>query len=123
VVNNVAAIREKLFEEGARIIKEKAGRYDSLLGLKFRSQLQITQEAYNTLFPTESYDSYTAFETGRVSDSNINGRNRVKEARKNETFFFNAQDAGNFDSIINPVVIEPVVQFSLYLQIKYLFDR
>jgi len=25
--------------------------------------------------------------------------------------------------VINPVVTEPVVQFSLYLQIKYLFDK
>jgi uncharacterized protein YggE len=123
VVNNTAAVREKLFEESVRIIKEKAGRYDKLLGLKFRSQLQIIQENYNTIFPTESYDSYTAFETGRVSQSVYNEKNRVKEGRKSETFFFNAQDAGNFDYIINPVVTEPVVQFSLYLQIKYLFDK
>jgi uncharacterized protein YggE len=123
VVNDAAAVREKLFEESVRIIKEKAGRYDKLLGLKFRSQLQVVQENYNTIFPTEAYDSYTAFETGRVSESALSDRNRVKEARKNETFFFNAQDPGNFDYVINPVVTEPVVQFSLYLQIKYLFDK
>jgi hypothetical protein len=58
-----------------------------------------------------------------VSESVLSNRNRVKEARKNETFFFNAQDPGNFDYIINPVVTEPVAQFSLYLQIKYLFDK
>ena len=123
VVNNAAAVREKLFEESVRIIKEKAGRYDRALGLKFRSQLQIVQENYNTIYPTESYDSYAAFETGRVSQSVLNDKSRVKEARKSETFFFNTQDAGNFDYIMNPVVKEPVVQFSLYLQIKYLFDK
>jgi uncharacterized protein YggE len=123
VVNDPAAVREKLFEESVRLIKEKAGRYDKLLGLKFRSQLQIVEENYNTIFPTEAYASYTAFETGKVSASIFNIRNRVKEAPKNETFFFNTQDAGNFDFIINPVVTEPVVQFSLYLQIKYLFDK
>ena len=123
LVNNSAAVREKLFEESVRIIKEKAGRYDKTLGLKFRSQLQVVQENYDTIFPTEAYDSYTAFEGARVSESVLSDRNRVKEARKNETFFFNAQDPGNFDYIINPVVTEPVVQFSLYLQIKYLFDK
>jgi uncharacterized protein YggE len=123
LVNNATAVRDRLFEEGARIIKEKAGRYDKLLGLKFRSQIQIVQENYNTISPTESYDSYVAFETGNVKESEFSDRNRVKEARKNETFFFNTQDAGNFDYIINPVVTEPVVQFSLYLQIKYLFDK
>ncbi len=123
LVNNAAAVREKLFEEGMRITKEKAERYEKALGLKFRSQLQIVLEDYNTIFPTEAYDSYTAFESGRVGESAFNSRNRVKEARKNETFFFNVQDPGNFDHVINPVVTEPVVQFSLYLQIKYLFDK
>jgi uncharacterized protein YggE len=123
VVNNPAAVREKLFEESIRLIREKAGRYDKLLGLKFRSQLQVVEESYNTIFPTEAYDSYTAFETGKVSAGLFNNRNVVKEAPKNETFFFKTQDPGNFDFIINPVVTEPVVQFSLYLQIKYLFDK
>jgi hypothetical protein len=89
----------------------------------FGSQVQIAQENYNTIFPTESYDSYVAFETGNVSESVFSNRNRVKEARKDETFFFNAQDAGNFDYIINQIVTEPVIQFSLYLQIRCLFDK
>jgi uncharacterized protein YggE len=123
LVNNPTAIREKLLAESARIIKEKADRYDKLLGLKFRSQVQVMQESYNTVFPTEAYDSYAAFESGKVSESTFSDRNRVKEARKEETFFFNTKDAGDFDNIINPVVTEPVIQFSLYLQIKYLFDK
>jgi len=123
LVNDTAAIREKLFAEGTRIIKEKAGRYDKLLGLKFRTQIQISQETYNTIYPSDSYDSYVAFESGRVSESALSDRNRVKEARKDETFFFNTEDAGGFDNVINPVVTEPVIQFSMYLQIKYLFDK
>src|SRR5262249_18929304 len=78
VVNDPAVVREKLFEESVRLIKEKAGRYDKLLGLKFRSQLQIVEESYNTIFPTEAYASYTAFETGKVSASIFNNRSRVK---------------------------------------------
>jgi uncharacterized protein YggE len=123
LVNDAAAVRNKLLEEAVRIIKEKTGRYDNLLGLKFRSQFQIAQEKYDTIFPTEAYDSYTAFESGGVSESVTNDQYRVKEARKSETFFFNAQNPGDFDYIINPVVTEPVAQFSIYLQLKYLFDK
>lgn len=123
LVNNPAAIRERLLAESARIIKEKAERYDKLLGMKFRSQIQVIQESYDTIFPGEAYDSYKAYESGKVSESAFSDRNRVKEARKEETFFFNTNDAGNFDYIINPIVTEPVIQFSLYLQIRYLFDK
>ena len=123
VVNDAAAIRQKLLEEGVRIIKEKAVRYGDLLGLKFRSQVQIAEEKYDAIFPTEAYDSYAAFESGKMRESAFASQNRVKEARKNETFFFNARDSGDFDYVINPVVTEPVAQFSIYLQIKYLFDK
>ena len=123
VVNDVTAIREKLLEEGARIVKEKAERYGKLFGIKFRSQVQVYAAKYETVFPTESYDSYTAFETGKVTENNFNPRFKIREARKTKTFFFNARDAGDFDYVINPVVTEPVVQFSLHLKVKHSVDR
>src|SRR5207248_2041259 len=43
----------------------------------------------------------------------------VKGARKARTFYFNPLNAKVFDSVINPVVIEPVVQFTLYLKMRY----
>ena len=42
---------------------------------------------------------------------------------KTRTFFFNGLDADGFDDVINPVVIEPVVQFTLYLKVKYEVER
>jgi hypothetical protein len=38
----------------------------------------------------------------------------VQQARKARTFFFNALDGGGFDKVINPVVIAPMVQATLY---------
>jgi hypothetical protein len=43
----------------------------------------------------------------------------VQRARKSRTFFFNPLNADGFDAVINPIVIEPVVQFTLYLRVKY----
>jgi len=46
-----------------------------------------------------------------------------RRARKSRTFFFNALDADGFDQVVNPVVIEPVVQFTLYLKVKYEMEQ
>ena len=43
----------------------------------------------------------------------------VQHLRKGLTFFFSALTADGFDTVLNPVVIEPVVQFTLYLKVKY----
>ena len=44
-------------------------------------------------------------------------------SRKGRTFYYNGLDADGFDDVIDPVVIEPVVQFTLYLKIKYEVER
>ncbi|HMG37435.1 MAG TPA: SIMPL domain-containing protein [Blastocatellia bacterium] len=123
LLRDVTAIRQKLLEEASRTVKEKADRYGKLLGIKFRSQVQVYMEKYNTVFPTDNYDSYAAYETGNVVASPYDQRFKVKQARKGTTFFFNPKDAGDFDEVINPVVTEPVVQFSLYLRVKHFIDR
>ncbi len=43
----------------------------------------------------------------------------VQLARKGTTFVFNGLSGDGFDQVINPVVLEPVVQFTLYLKVKY----
>jgi hypothetical protein len=36
-----------------------------------------------------------------------------------DRLLFNGLDADGFDSVLNPVITEPVVQFTLYLKVKY----
>jgi hypothetical protein len=54
-----------------------------------------------------------------MNDNSDRQKYAVQSARKSRTFFFNALDADGFDQVINPVVIEPVVQFTLFLKVKY----
>ena len=69
------------------------------------------------------YDSYTAYESEEISSDYYRQRYTVQGARKSRTFFFNALNADGFDYVINPVVIEPVVQFTLYLKVKYEIEQ
>jgi hypothetical protein len=49
----------------------------------------------------------------------VRQRHTVQAARKSRTFFFNGLDAGSFDEVINPIAMEPPVQCTLYLKVKY----
>jgi len=46
-------------------------------------------------------------------------RTTVQSPRKSRTFYFNPLSADGFDRVIDPVVLEPVVQFTLYLKLRY----
>jgi uncharacterized protein YggE len=120
VVRNTAAIHNKLMEAAVGIVKRKAANHAKLLGTKLIGPAQVFAEKYSSYFPTEMYDTYTAYEAEDISGSYYRQKFVVQGARRNRTFFFQPLNAETFDQVVNPVVIEPVVQFTLYLKVKYL---
>jgi uncharacterized protein YggE len=125
LVKDQAAVENKLMEEASRIIKQKAAKYEQLLGVKLDSPIRIYAEKPSIYLPIEMYDSYTAQESEFLSNAyeRDRGRYAVQGARKSRTFFFNPLNADGFDYVINPVVVEPVVQFTLYLKVIYGTDQ
>jgi uncharacterized protein YggE len=61
VVNDPSAVQQRLYEEAARIIKMKVARHEALLNIRLRQPAQVLAERPSVYFPTEMYDSYTAF--------------------------------------------------------------
>jgi uncharacterized protein YggE len=119
VVTDLAPIQERLAEEAAAVVKAKAARHERLLGIKLRAVPQVYAERSSAYFPTAMYDTYTAGESEVVAGGPDRSRRTVQSLRKSRTFYFNPLDADGFDRVIEPVVLEPVVQFTLYLKLKY----
>jgi len=119
IVKDTAEFQGRLMEEAVKIIKAKAAKYEKLLDIKLQPTAQVYAEKPSIYFPTELYDSYTAYEAEDVSSDYYKQKYIIQDARKSRTFFFNPLNADGFDTVINPVVIEPVVQFTLYLKVKY----
>jgi uncharacterized protein YggE len=119
VVRDTGKVRNRLLEEAAALVKQKASSYEKLLGVKLLPPAQVFAERHSIYYPTEMYDSYTAFESEEMDSDYYRQRYTVQRARKSRTFFFNALNADGFDLVVDPVVIEPVVQFTLYLKVKY----
>jgi len=116
-INDMGKIHNRLFEEAVRIVKQKEETYARSLGLAIRRH-SIIQETYNTYYPAELYQSYTAYESGTV-DPNYESNTRVVRERKSSTSFLESLDRSAFDAVVNPVDIEPMVQCTLYLKMKY----
>jgi uncharacterized protein YggE len=118
VVRDLEAIQDRLMDEGAKVIKRKTSRYEKLLGIKLQPPAQVYAEKYGTSYPAGMYDQYSAAESEHMG---LPDRQRfvIQNARKGRTFVFNALDSDGFDAVINPVITEPVVQFTLHLKLKY----
>jgi uncharacterized protein YggE len=119
LVKDTQPIQDRLMAEAARMIKLKRARYERLLGIRLQATGQVYAERPSTYFPTEMYDSYAAFESEDVNAGYNRQKYVIQSARKARTFFFNGLSAKGFDFVVNPIVLEPVVQFTLYLKVKY----
>lgn len=119
IVKDPGPIQNRLLDEAASIIKRKAAAYDQLFGIALSSPPQVCAHKPNIYYPSEMYEAYAAYESQRAS---FPSRDAVQDLRKTHTFYFNPLNANGFDRVINPVVTEPVVQFTLYLKLKYDID-
>ena len=119
IVSDVNLMQDKLMGEATKVIQQKVARYNKLLGIKLVLPAQVFAEIPAVYYPTEMYDSYTAAETESIDGPPDRQRFTVQRARKGATFVFNGLSGDGFDQVINPVVIEPVVQFTLHLKVKY----
>jgi len=114
-VNDINSVHGRLYDEAVKVIRQKETSYANSFGTKL-SPTNLANEKYDAFYPGELYSNYQAFEAGNTyGDYN----NRVVQARKTRTFFYEPLNSSDFDSVINQMGIEPMVQFTLYLRMQY----
>ena len=119
VVNDMAKIRSQLFEEAVRVVKHKEDNYVRSLGMVIKRNA-LVQETYGTYYPSELYQTYTAFESGAVDPYYGSGSGtRVIRERKSSTSYLEPLDRSAFDAVLNAATIEPMVQCTLYMKVSY----
>ncbi|BCM88977.1 hypothetical protein IAD21_00819 [Abditibacteriota bacterium] len=119
VVKDREAIQARLQEQTMAVLKRKADSYGTALGIKLPAPTQIVSDKPSVYYPVEQYDSYTAAESESLSVPYNRDRTTVQNARKSRTTYFNPLSGNGFDVVINPTIIEPVVQFTTYIKVKY----
>lgn len=118
VVTNVTALRQQLRTEAAKIIKQKQAAYAELFGVRVRPSA-VDQERFNALFPAEMYGTYVASESSDLPRFGA----RVVGSRKPRTFHYSPLPPADFDAVLGPSSLEPVVQLTLSLRLKCAVPR
>ncbi len=119
VVKDREAIQARLQEQTMALVRRKADQYQTALGVKLPAPTQIVADKPSVYYPVEQYDSYTAAESESLNLPFDRDRTTVQNARKSRTTYFNPLSGNGFDVVLNPTIIEPVVQFTTYIKVKY----
>lgn len=125
-IENIEDIKDSLRKKTIAYLQKKLKDLSSL-GINFDTLYKVFSEDYQTILPTEKYESYTAF--SRPSFDNAIGRKaivsdgKMNRIKKPKTMFYNPVSYTDFDIVVNPEILEPVVQFTYSVNIKYIIKE
>jgi uncharacterized protein YggE len=120
MVKNIEEIYDKLRDRATAQIQKKIEQYKKL-GVNLEDEWRGIAESQNVIFPLERYQTYRAF--GSVAFERELSNEKLKEARKPTTKFYNRISYKNYDIVIEPDMVEPVVQFTYSIELQYYREK
>lgn len=116
-IKNMEAVYDQMRKSALANHKKKI-ELNKSLGIDLDSQYHTAIDASSVTFPLECYASYQAFSSASLDKGKLG-----TSAQKPTSYYYNAITAKGFDVVINPEILEPVVQFTYDLKVKYLIER
>ena len=126
VVSDPEAIYTSLFKAATEVITRKKANYLALTGAQLRPTAMPYDEVFAAYAPAGQYKSYQAtVKTPFYVRTDEGGRSqeRYKALPPLTTTYYNAPDTNGFDRVLNPIVTEPMVTYTLALQVKYSLQK
>lgn len=115
---NLEASKKELIDKAKVLLTEKLKNYQEILGTDFSTLEKQLVEGFKILYPVEMYRSYQAFAS---SSLNLKKSANINQADKSTTFYYQPIMNKDFDFVVNPVVVEPVIQ--VIYEIKLMVSR
>ncbi len=121
IVNDSKKIHAQMQEEASSTITAKLEKFKKM-GVNFSINNRVLADNVNIVYPTDRYQSYQAFSSASLDAKKKQGL-QVNQVRKPVSYYYNKVSESTFDVVINPHVLEPVVQYIYTLKVRYPIDR
>lgn len=119
IVTDQNTVYGQLYNEAMKVVMSKRDRYLAQNPtVKLEPAWKVMSDNYRTYYPSDLYKSYTAYESSDVNYSYSSGY-VTKEQRKPQTFYYDKLHYSQFDTVVNPVVTEPAVEFTYTLTVQF----
>ncbi len=111
------SVYDSLRATARRVIEKKLTTFQALNFDAAPEQFvyQTFSEQLSSVYPVERYSSYSAFSTSSVQ-KDIKVSSKIK---KTPTYFYDKVPYNNYDAVVNPRILEPAIQFSYVMEVRY----
>ena len=105
--NSLETIKKDLMNKAKIALQEKAKNYETLLGESFANSEKSINDGFQVKLPTEMYKSYEDYNSSSLALTKLEN---VNQANKSTTLYYQPVFDKEFDFVINPTILEPVIQ-------------
>jgi uncharacterized protein YggE len=113
-IKNMEAVYDQM-RAAAMLNHKKKVEQQKQLGIDLTETHRVASDASTVTFPLECYDVYQAFSAVSLDKGKLG-----KPAEKPTSYYYNAITPKGYDVVINSEIVEPVVQFTYDLKVKFL---
>lgn len=107
-------IKKEMMTKAKLLVQEKLKNYQELLGETFISAEKKITDGFIINLPVEMYKSYEAYNS---SSLNLKRAANINQMNKSITLYYQPVFNKEFDFIINPTILEPVIQIQYEIKI------
>lgn len=107
-------VKKEMMTKAKLLVQEKVKNYQELLGETFTNAEKKITDDYIVSLPVEMYKSYEAYNS---SSLNLKKAANINQLNKSITLYYQPVLDKNFDFVINPAVLEPVIQIQYQVKI------
>ena len=111
--NALETLKKEMTNKAKLLIQEKLKNYQELLGETFTNAEKKITDDFIINVPVEMYKSYEAYNSSSLNLKKAN----VNQISKSVTLYYQPIFNKEFDFVINPTVLEPVIQIQYQVKI------
>ncbi|MFN0201023.1 MAG: hypothetical protein ACKVTZ_05855 [Bacteroidia bacterium] len=116
VMNEMEGIYDTLRQTAIALVQKKRSDFEKL-GVKFGVKFTVVADDITSTYPIERYKSYTSVTSSGTNFDKI--KKTYTSSKRHNTYYYDKVNYNEMDKVINPVVVEPVIQFMYNIKIKY----
>lgn len=115
VVMDMELKKEEMILKAKKALDKKINRYKGLMSLDYANKRRMATDGFEVHYPVEQYSSYQAYCSNSI---NVKPGANVNTIGKATSSFYMPKLNKNYDIVINPAILEPVVQIEYQLKVR-----
>lgn len=115
-IDNIAKVYKDLQASLLKVIEEKKAYY-KILGFDLVDYNVAIADSKYCFFPKDFYQSYQAYNS--ISFEAIKKQKGITKVKKQTSYYYQPLSFGDYDVVINPSILEPVIQVGMNIKLQY----